>query len=77
MFVIESFPLNINLPIFKGRLISALIVEVQDQRLLDPHIQLYVLLLRQLCVVPLLQQHEPLTQAPLELHRINYEDVSN
>jgi hypothetical protein len=65
-----GLPLDVDLPVLKGTVLRTLQVEVQDQRLLDPHVQLQELFLRQFGVIPLLEEDKPLGQGALELHRI-------
>ena len=54
----------------RNLILRTLQLEDQDQQLLDPHVQFEVLFLRQFCVIPLLEEHEPLGQGALKLHRI-------
>ena len=61
--------LQINLPVLLGRLVGAILVEVEDEGFLDLDVQVDVLVLAQLLVVLLLHQHEPLREDSLKLDK--------
>ena len=62
--------LDFNIPVLEGTVLRTLQVEVQDQRLQDPHVQFEALFLRQFGVIQLLKEDESLGRDALKLHRI-------
>ena len=66
LFAFLLLAFQINFPILFGRLSRRCLIEIEDQTLLDPHIQLDILLFAQSLIVVLLHEDEPLRQTPLE-----------
>jgi hypothetical protein len=59
--------LDIDSPILFSTLTSAIFIKVKDERLLNSHVQVDVLVLAKLIIVQLLKRYEPLSKASLEL----------